>query len=273
MISAGSNKERFSQSARPVTRVSPSATARLTCPRYFPAAADFQQGHTFPPPSLMQRGTGAKAIPDARRADGAPQQARTSPGHRAGKVHADAPRDTRRTGYSPINETIFALPKKGEYGGAGGVEGYSPLTPCPAPGRRPAARAGQQLQFGEEQNKRRNKKCSSHRAKPAITDRRKPLSPFSEHFQPEMHLIPNHTACRFAEKRCFPLTSGRAALCRRLRVSPLSKLKRSKTRPPLPAGHADGQSFQRNVPSSASRCPGPRADAPCRWGPRTAPAP
>ncbi|HIX40759.1 MAG TPA: hypothetical protein H9857_08175 [Candidatus Desulfovibrio intestinigallinarum] len=38
-----------------------------------------------------------------------------------------------------------------------------------------------------------------------------------EQFQFEMLRIPNHTACRFAEKaRFFPLTSGRAALCRRL---------------------------------------------------------
>ena len=66
------------------------------------------------------------------------------PGHRPGKVRADAPRDTRRAGYSPIKETIFESPPSGEYGGAGGVEGSSPLTPCPAPGRRPAAHAGQQ---------------------------------------------------------------------------------------------------------------------------------
>ena len=75
----------------------------------------------------MQRVAGAKAIPCARRADGAPQQARTSPG-KAGKVRADAPRDTRRTGSSSITATAFALPQKGEYGGAGGVEG-EPLSP------------------------------------------------------------------------------------------------------------------------------------------------
>ena len=51
------------------------------------------------------------------------------PGHRPGKVRADAPRDTRRTGYSPTQETIFAFPHKGEYGGAGGVEGQPPLSP------------------------------------------------------------------------------------------------------------------------------------------------
>ena len=84
------------------------------------------------------------------------------PAGTAGKVRADAPRDTRRTGYSPIKETIFALPPSGEYGGAGGVEGSSPLTPCPAPGRRPAAHAGQQPQDKEEQNQRQARKPPSH---------------------------------------------------------------------------------------------------------------
>ena len=51
------------------------------------------------------------------------------PGHRPGKVRADVPRDTRQTRYSPIKETAFALPQKGEYGGAGGVEGNFPLSP------------------------------------------------------------------------------------------------------------------------------------------------
>ena len=86
------------------------------------------KGHLLRPLRRRSDGAGAKAIPDARRADGAPQQARTSPG-KAGKVRADAPRDTRRTGYCPIKETAFALPQKGEYGGAGGVEGNFPLSP------------------------------------------------------------------------------------------------------------------------------------------------
>ena len=80
----------------------------------------------------------------------------------AGKVRADAPRDTRRTGYSPTQETIFALPPKGEYGGAGGVEGSSPLTPCPAPGRRPAVRAGQQPQAKEEAKRQHKPPSPSH---------------------------------------------------------------------------------------------------------------
>ena len=51
------------------------------------------------------------------------------PAHGAGKVRADAPRATRRAGYSPTQETNFAFPHKGEYGGAGGVEGQPPLSP------------------------------------------------------------------------------------------------------------------------------------------------
>ena len=107
------------------------------------------------------------------------------PAHGAGKVRADAPRATRQTGYGPTQETTFALPPSGEYGGAGGVEGRRPLsphaprragdpppmpgssrnagknktngragkpplTPCPTPGRRPAAHAGQQPQDREK---------------------------------------------------------------------------------------------------------------------------
>ncbi len=37
-----------------------------------------------------------------------------------------------------------------------------------------------------------------------------------EHLQLEMLCISGHTASRFAEKHGFSLTSGRAALCRRL---------------------------------------------------------
>ena len=167
----------------PSDKPSPAPLART----FFAAA---RQGAHSPPHHRCSDGAGAKAIPDARRADGALQQARTSPG-KAGKVRADAPRDTRRAGDSPMKETAFALPQKGEYGvqgesvsfekgntltaagadvraqaqgktalfpqcagsvtsdqGAGGT----PLTPCPAPGRRPAARAGQQPQSKEEKS-------------------------------------------------------------------------------------------------------------------------
>ena len=69
------------------------------------------------------------------------------PGHRPGKVRADAPCDTRRTGYSPIKKAPFRVTAKRGVRGCRGCRGeFSPLTPCPAPGRRPAARAGQQPQ-------------------------------------------------------------------------------------------------------------------------------
>ena len=38
------------------------------------------------------------------------------PGHRPGKVRADAPHDTRRTGYSPIKKPLSALSQKGSTG-------------------------------------------------------------------------------------------------------------------------------------------------------------
>ena len=57
------------------------------------------------------------------------------PAHGAGKVRADAPRATRRTGYSPAKETPSALPPSGEYGGAGGVEGQPPSPPMPRAGQ------------------------------------------------------------------------------------------------------------------------------------------
>ena len=63
------------------------------------------------------------------RADGAPQQARTSPGRNGREGSRRRPRDTRRTRYSPAKGTAFAFPQKGEYGGAGGVEGQPPLSP------------------------------------------------------------------------------------------------------------------------------------------------
>ena len=141
--------------------------------------------------------TFGRATPSAPAADAAMARARrrsrtpagrterrSRRGHRpagtAGKVRADAPRDTRQTGYSPTQETIFALPPSGEYGGAGGVEG-EPLSPHaprragdppPRPGssRRtrmkekrqskevppPMPRAGQQPQFREEEKSTKN---------------------------------------------------------------------------------------------------------------------
>ena len=78
------------------------------------------------------------------------------PGHRPGKVRADAPRDTRRTGYSPTQETIFAVPKSGEYGGAGGVEGRRPLSPhAPRRAGDPPPVPGSSRRTGKERKKER----------------------------------------------------------------------------------------------------------------------
>ena len=85
------------------------------------------------------------------------------PAHGAGKVRADAPRDTRRTGYSPITKTLSALSQKRGVRGCRGCRGAAaPLTPCPAPGRRPAARAGQQPQ---DNVRKTEKKQPSSKAK------------------------------------------------------------------------------------------------------------
>ena len=119
------------------------------------------RGVPCPPPGrgtpviFPLRQTFGRATPSAHAADAAMARARRRsrtpagrterrsrrghhPGHRPGKVRADAPRDTRQTGYSPTQETIFALPPSGEYGGAGGVEGIFPLSPH-APRRAAAA--------------------------------------------------------------------------------------------------------------------------------------
>ena len=144
-------------------------------------------GLRLPSPQQMQRCRGREGDPGRPKGGRSAAAGADITRPQAGKVRADAPRDTRRTGYSPIKKTAFALPQKGEYGGAGGVEGNFPLSPhaprragdpppvsgssrnsgknktngrakkppshpCPAPGRRPVARAGQQPQFwGEPQ--------------------------------------------------------------------------------------------------------------------------
>ena len=100
---------------------------RLICG--FPCCSYLQAG-PHPPPrrdAAMARARRRSRAPEGR----TERQSRRGhrPGHRPGKVRADAPRDTRRARYSPIKETIFALPPSGEYGGAGGVEGQPPLSP------------------------------------------------------------------------------------------------------------------------------------------------
>ncbi len=190
------------QNCRKPPEASP-ARRPVQSPRRFPA---YTAARCFPCPPFFFCCRPAGAAPSAPCADAAMARARrrsrtpegrterrSRRGHRpagtAGKVRADAPRATRRAGYSPTQETNFAFPHKGEYGGAGGVEGNFPLsphaprragdlppvpgssrkskknktngrarnprlTPCPTPGRRPAARAGQQPQCREEKQRK-----------------------------------------------------------------------------------------------------------------------
>ena len=139
----------------------------------------------------------------------------------AGKVRADAPRDARQAGYSPTQETTFELPPSGEYGVQGGecflfkrkhsdgcgsrrprpstrknrafsaVRGQrhirsrggaaAPLTPCPAPGRRPTARAGQQPQAKEEEGSQKEKLFAGQR--PRGTERHRRNTPERFNFE------------------------------------------------------------------------------------------
>ena len=129
----------------------------------------------------MQRVAGAKAIPDARRADGAPQQARTSPGPQGREGSRRRPARHAADGVQSIQETIFAPPQKGEYGGAGGVEGRPPLSPH-AP-----RRAGDLPPApGSSRNSGKN---------------------------PNNDSVKNAAAAG-QHNALFPLASGRAALCR-----------------------------------------------------------
>ena len=105
-----------------------SAAFRQGYARYFPAVADFRQGHPRRPAAdaAMARARRRSRTPEGRterrsRRGHHPATGREGPRRR--------PRDTRRTGYSPIKETAFVFPQEGEYGGAGGVEGNFPLSP------------------------------------------------------------------------------------------------------------------------------------------------
>ena len=99
------------------------------------------------------------------RAPGGRTERRSRRGHhparRAGKVRADAPRDTRRGGLPHLRDSSHAPAKRGVRG-CRGCRGGTPLTPCPAPGRRPAARSGQQPQAREEEKNRERKPLPSH---------------------------------------------------------------------------------------------------------------
>ncbi len=96
--------------------------------RQFSVSTAARQGPPIRPLPLMQRVAGAKAIPDAAGRTERRSRRGHHPGHRPGKVRANAPCDTRRTRYSSPKETPFALPQKGSTGVQGGVEG-PPLSP------------------------------------------------------------------------------------------------------------------------------------------------
>ncbi len=68
------------------------------------------KGHFFRPSSLVPRVAGAKAIPDARRADGAPQQARTSPRSQAGEGPRRCPMRHAADEVQPNSRDKFRVP-------------------------------------------------------------------------------------------------------------------------------------------------------------------
>ncbi len=109
-------------------------------------------------PALLQRVAGAKAIPDARRADGAPKQARTSPGRNGREGSRRCPARHAADGVQSNSRDYFRVTAQRGVRGCRGCRGdFSPLTPCPAPGRRPAAHAGRQPQDKEEPNQRQSR--------------------------------------------------------------------------------------------------------------------
>ena len=101
-----------------------------------------REGHSFRPLPLMQRDAGAKAIPDARRADGAPQQARTSPRPQAGEGSRRCPTRHAADGVQSNSRDNFRVTAKRGVRGCRGCRGAAaPLTPLPRAGqatRRPA---------------------------------------------------------------------------------------------------------------------------------------
>ena len=82
----------------------------------------------------------------------------TGPGRFAPTPHAT--RGGRGTANS--RDAFQVTAQRGVRGCRGCRGDFSPLTPCPAPGRRPAAHVGQQPQCREEQNQRQSKKSPPH---------------------------------------------------------------------------------------------------------------
>ena len=97
--------------------------------RHFFTFTTARQGHPFRPLPLMQRVAGAKAIPDARRADGAPQQARTSPRPQAGEGSRRCPMRHAADGVQPNSRDKFRVPAQRGVRGCRGCRGDFPLSP------------------------------------------------------------------------------------------------------------------------------------------------
>ncbi len=125
-------------------------------PGIFPLWQTSGRASPSAPCSRCSDGAGAKAIPDARRADGAPQQARTSPGPRGREGSRRCPARHAAGGVQPDSRDKFRVTGKRGVRGCRGCRGAAaPLTPCPTPGRRPAAHAGQQPRCKEEEKRQR----------------------------------------------------------------------------------------------------------------------
>ena len=125
----------------------------LPCRRYFP----YPSGLSCRAPGRVTHSALVAGVAMARarrrsrtpaRADGAPQQARTSPGRNGREGSRRRPTRHAADEVQPDSRDYFRVTAKRGVRGCRGCRGAAaPLTPCPAPGRRPAAHAGQQPQF------------------------------------------------------------------------------------------------------------------------------
>ncbi len=128
--------------------------AEKTCRSALPTCRCWKHPHVrgedLPPTPLIQRWRGREGDP------GRPQ------GGRSAKAGADITRPTGPGRFAPMPRATrggrgtvplkrpFSRYRKRGVRGCRGCRGGTPLTPCPAPGRRPAARAGQQPQYREK---------------------------------------------------------------------------------------------------------------------------
>ena len=115
-----------------------------------------------PPPPLMQRCRGREGDPG--RPEGgrsAAAGANITPATGRGRF-APMPHATRGGRGTANSRDYFRSTEKRGVRGCRGCRGAAaPLTPCPAPGRRPAARAGQQPQDKEGKRKRMTDESAS----------------------------------------------------------------------------------------------------------------